>query len=371
MKTETLALTPISPGTSRALTRHIWGGTTGPKVYLQGALHADEMPGPIVLWHLMELLDKAEADGRITGQISVVPFANPIGLTHWLHNKPQGRQDLETFQNFNRGHLDLANLAGDLLEEPGLLTADAKQNTRIIREAFGKVLAEQQPRTENAELRLRLMQWSYDADYVLDLHCDNNAVLHFYASSARPEVTEALGRATGAVLALMEDTSGGNAFDEAHTASWRALRKRFPNHPIEQPTFSTTLEYRGQRDVEDAQALEDARNLMAFLGHIGAISGGPALAHPPTRQRPLNGSGEAFAPQGGIVTWVHEPGGEVAKGDTLAWISDPITRRRLPLLAPTSGLMFRRDMHPYCLKGQGLAHVAGDIAVRGGDLLSF
>ncbi|MDQ2066333.1 M14 family metallopeptidase [Xinfangfangia sp. CPCC 101601] len=368
MKTEILDLTPVSPGSRRQLTRHFWDAGGGPKVYLQAALHADEMPGAILLWHLMELLDTAEAEGRITGQISVVPFANPIGLTQWLQGKPQGRQDLETMQNYNRGHFDLAALAGDALE--GQLTQDAGQNTKIIRAAFAKALKALAPKSENEELRQRLLQWSHDADLVLDLHCDHEAVMHFYTSSSHPALTEALGRCTGAVLALMEDTSGGNAFDEAHTAPWRALQKRFPDHPIAQPTFATTLEYRGQRDVSDAQAQQDALNMMAFLGAAGVISGAPKPAHPPALQTPLNGAGEVFAAQGGIVTWALTPGAMVEKDQILGHVSDPLTRRRLPLLAPNAGLFFRRDLHPFCLKGQGLAHVAGETPVRSGDLLS-
>ena len=368
MRTETLALTPVSPGTGRSLTRHLWGAGAGPKAYLQASLHADEMPGAIVLWHLMELLDRAEAEGRLTGQVCVVPFANPIGLPQWLHGKPQGRQDLETMRNFNRGYPELAMLAGDALE--GRLTGDAAENTKIIREAFASALAAQAPLTEGDELRIRLMQWSHDADIVLDLHCDHVALLHFYASNARPDVTNLLGRATGAALALIEDLSGGNAFDEAHTAPWRALQARFPGHPIDQPTFSTTLEYRGQRDVSDAQGRQDAENLMAFLGAVGIVTGIPTPAHPPARETPLAGAGEAFAPQGGIVTWEHEPGAEVIEGETIAWVSDPMTRRRLPVPAPNAGLLFRRELWPFCLKGQGLAHVAGDTPIRQGDLLS-
>ena len=59
---------------------------------------------------------------------------------------------------------------------------------------------------------------------------------------------------TGSVLALVEDVSGGNAFDEAHTAPWRALRDRFGD-AVPLPSFSTTLEYRGQGDVSDQIAL--------------------------------------------------------------------------------------------------------------------
>ncbi|MFZ1468632.1 MAG: succinylglutamate desuccinylase/aspartoacylase family protein [Paracoccaceae bacterium] len=369
MRTETLDLTSDSPGTTRTLTRHIWGQEgQGPKVYLQAALHADEMPGALAAWHLMGLLDQAEAEDRITGEIWVVPLANPIGLTQWLSDKPQGRREMDSSGNFNRGYPDLAALAGDALAEQ--LTDDGADNTRIIRAAFAAALAAETPQNQLDELRLRLLQGSHDADHVLDLHCDHVAVMHLYASTAQPETTDLLGRCTGAKLALIEDISGGNAFDEAHTAPWRVLQDRFPGHPIPAACFSTTLEYRGQRDVDDATGMLDAMGLMAFLGAVGAVKGASAPAHPPALETPLAGAGEAFAPQGGIVTWAHTPGDEVTEGDILGHVTDPTTRRRLPIVSPASGLMFRREMWPFCLKGHSLCHVAGTTIIRQGDLLA-
>jgi predicted deacylase len=351
------------------LTRHHWGREGArPKVYLQGGLHADEMPGPLVLWHLMQMLDQAEAEGRVVGHVVVVPVANPIGLSEWLLHKPVGRRDLEGAQNFNRGYADLAALAGDGLE--GKLSADPAKNVGVIRAAFAAALAAVPVETEVDELRLRLLEGSFDADHVLDLHCDHRAVMHFYASSARPEVTALLGRCTGAALALIEDTSGGNAFDEAHTAPWRALRARFGDAVPVDACFSTTLEYRGQMDVADAVALQDAAGLMAFLAGVGALTDGPVPAHAAAEEMPLAGAVEVMAPFGGIVTWITQPGDRVTEGQVLGHVTDAAARQRAEIAAPTTGLLFRQEMWTSCLKGQGLCHVAGMEPRRQGDLLS-
>lgn len=369
MQTETLTLSGPSPGTTRALTRHHWGQKGArPKVYLQGGLHADEMPGPLALYHLMTLLDAAEAEGRIAGHVVVVPLANPIGLSEWLLHKPVGRRDLEGAQNFNRGYPDLAALAGDALE--GKLGPDGSANVTVIRQAFSVALAAETPETEVDELRLRLIEASLDADHVLDLHCDHHAVVHLYASTAMPGTADLLGRCIGAKLALIEDLSGGNAFDEAHTASWRALRARFPDHPIPDGCFSTTVEYRGQQDVSDLLAMNDAEGLMAFLAAVGAVHGGPQPAHPGPEEAPLAGAVEFLAPIGGIVTWITTPGDRVVEGDVLGHVTDAATRRRVPITAPTTGLLFRQELWTSCLKGQGLCHVAGQEPRRQGDLLS-
>jgi predicted deacylase len=358
------------PGTSRRLEALVWGPEGArPKIYVQAGLHADEMPGMIVAQHLMDCLDTAESEGRITGEVWVVPVANPIGLGQWIAHKPQGRHELESLQNFNRGFPDLAALAGDRIA--GRLTDDEDGNLAVIRAAFAEALADLPRPTDIDDLRLTLMGWSHDADHVLDLHCDHEAVLHFYASPLRPEDTATLSRSIGAELVLEQEVSGGNAFDEAHTAPWAELRRRFgADHPIPAGCFSTTLEYRGQADVSDDMAAEDAARLMTYLGAVGAVRGEPAPAFAKAPVLPLGAAGEVFAPQGGIVLWRVAPGDRVQEGDLLAEVLDPVTRTRMPVPATTSGLVFRIELWRSCLRGQSLAHVAGQEILRTGHLLS-
>jgi predicted deacylase len=371
MRTLNRDLCTVSAGTARRLACHVFGpGAGAPVVYMQAGLHADEMPGVLVLQHLLPLLAEAEARGAVSGQVRLVPFANPIGLAQWAHGRPLGRHDADSLRNFNRYYPELAKLSGDALE--GRLTADPDENRRLIRAAFREALAGAEARTEAEEMRVALLGWSCDADYVLDLHCDHEAVMHLYASPAQPEVTSLLCRSVGAKLALIEAVSGGNAFDEAHTAPWLKLRERFGDrHPIPAACFSTTLEYRGQFDVDDALARADARNLMTFLGAIGVIRDWPdAPAHDDPAHLPLASAAEVFAPAGGVVTWIARPGAVVAEGEVLGHVTDPASGTRHPVRAPVTGMMFRHELWRSCLKGQGLAHVAGETPVRTGDLLS-
>jgi hypothetical protein len=371
MQIETAALTGATAGTRREVTLYRYGACgAGRKVYLQAGLHADEMPGVLVLQHLMALLDEAEKRGQILGEVLVVPAANPIGLSQWAYQRPLGRHEANSLRNFNRGYPDLAQAVGDRLE--GVLTGSEEENLHLIRAAFRAGLAEVSSRDDRTEQMAALMNWSCDADYVLDLHCDHVAVLHLYASSARPEDRDILSRAIGAKLALIEDVSGGHPFDEAHTVPWAALRARYGDRfPIPAGCFSATLEYRGQFDVADDLAGADAGNLMTFLAAIGVVAGWDGVAaHPQALERPLAGTARIFAPQGGVVTWALPVGAEVQAGQVLGHVTDPVSRRRVAVVSPVAGLLFRREMWRSCLRGQSLAHVAGEKPVRSGDLLS-
>lgn len=372
MRRETRPLRGDSPGAGRNLTAyHYEGRGGGPRVYLQAGLHADEMPGVLILQHLLDLLDRAEAAGQIAGDICVVPMANPIGLAQWQNGRPQGRFDADTAKNFNRFYPELDKLVGDDLEAN--LTPSADENRKIIRAAFRAALDRTAGKTDGEDLRLQLLRWSCDADYVLDLHCDHHAVLHLYASTVRPDDTSRLCRSVGAKLALVQAVSGGNAFDEAHTVPWLRLAERFAGrYPIPMACFSSTLEYRGQFDVSDDLAAADARNLMTFLAAIGTLADDaaprPAFADAP--HLPLGGAAEVFAPQGGVLSWTRAPGDQVAAGEVIAHVTDPVTRDRVPVISPVDGMLFRQELWRAVLRGQGLGHVAGTQIVREGELLS-
>ena len=98
-RTETIALTPASPGTERSLTVFRFGAPGArPKAYVQASLHADELPGGLAAHHLIGLLDRAE----VTGEVVVAPAANPVGLGQYFQRKHIGRYDGSSGENFNR-----------------------------------------------------------------------------------------------------------------------------------------------------------------------------------------------------------------------------------------------------------------------------
>jgi predicted deacylase len=122
-----------------------------------------------------------EAAGRIRGEVVLVPAANPIGLAQAIHGAPFGRFDLATGTNFNRAYKHVAqDLAASLV---GPLGADATANMALIRAHARESVAAWQPGTDAEALKKVLLGLAIDADIVLDLHCDNEAVMHVYAGT--------------------------------------------------------------------------------------------------------------------------------------------------------------------------------------------
>ena len=266
-------LAPV-PGTER----HIHSFHYGPahprgKIYIQASLHADELPGMLVAWHLKQRLAELEAAGRLRSEIVLVPVANPVGLEQVLMDVPLGRYELESGQNFNRWFVDLSEEVGNEIE--GRLGDDPQHNLELIRDSLRNALARQTASTQLQCQRLTLQRLACDADMVLDLHCDFEAVAHLYTTpEAWPQV-EPLARYIGSEANLLATDSGGQSFDECFTLVWWQLQQRFgERYPIPMGSLSVTVELRGQGDVNHGLAALDCQGLARvdfFLTENGPV----------------------------------------------------------------------------------------------------
>ena len=362
--TTRIPLPSPSPGTERSLIVHRYGQAGArPKAYLQAALHADEHPGLLVQHHLLRLLDSEAAAHRIRGEIVVVPMANPIGLGQHLNGYLVGRFDFDGTGNFNRDFPDLTDLVRRRIE--GRLGKNPQSNAALIRQALLAVLDQQGPRYKEANvLRTALLKLSIDADYVFDLHCDSEALLHLYASHHHRDTALELAAQIGTAVVLLEEEAGGNPFDEANAGPWWKLRIQLPDAAIPLGCFSTTVELRGQTDVNDRYAEADAANLVRFLKRHGVIDGDPGpLPKIAYVEAPLEGVDILTAPASGLLAYRKELGERVEKGETVVDLvdltcADP-TKARTPLRAQTSGILFTRLANKLVRPGQSVCKIAG------------
>ncbi len=202
----------------------------------------------LVAWRLRRHLAEQEAAGKLRGEIVVVPVPNPIGLNQILHSNLLGRFETNSGVNFNRNFHDLAALIAPTIE--ARLTKDADANKLAVRALMKAALDEQTPHTELESLRLALQKLSYDADVVLDLHCDLDAALHLYTNPDIWSEVEPLARYLDAKASLLALNSVGNPFDEIHSFCWSDLRQRYSERfPIPSGGISVTVELRSQHDV--------------------------------------------------------------------------------------------------------------------------
>ncbi|WP_412558208.1 succinylglutamate desuccinylase/aspartoacylase family protein [Thalassospira sp. MIT1370] len=376
MQEERIELVRPQMGTSRALTVRRYGKAgAGPKAYFQAALHADELPGVITLHHLEALLKEADAKGEITGEIVVVPFANPIGLTQYVDMKPLGRFELRSGQNFNRHYPDLSPAL--IAAVDGKLGQDADANVKLIRAELRKLIAQHRkdvsPLTDLQDLRLTLAELAIDADYVLDLHCDWEAPMHLYISDHNWPDAADLSAQIGSECSLIAEISGDNPFDEAFSRPWVELRRAYGDKfPIPMATLATTIELRGDRDVYDEYAIPDALNMFKFLQRRGLVVGDPGpLPEPKCDATPLSGVDRVAAVHGGMVVFSVEAGAQVKAGQELGYVLDCETGQKTPFSSRTDGILYSRLGIRLVVPGGYLCSVAGEKPLPGreGQLL--
>ena len=356
-------------GNARRLTIIRYGKcTNGKKAYIQAGLHADEPPGLLVMHHLMDELDQLDEEDRIDGEIVLVPVANPVGVSQWRDTVLSGRADFNTGINFNRNHLDITAQVSDNLE--GALSDNPAGNVTLIRERISEALFNIKPDDEGSFLKHRLLSLAFDADIVLDLHCDLQASVHIYAGTPLWPDAADLSAEMGAEVTLLAKESGDNPFDEACSRIWWDLAEKHANFPIPCACLAATVELRGASDVSHELAIDDAQRLIRFLTRRRLVQGDiaeiPELKHEAT---PLRGVEHIKAPVPGVVVFLIKPGVLVKKGTPIAEIINPVElnpeKRRVLVKCTTEGVLFSINIDRYARPGRILAKIAGKESIKG------
>ncbi len=369
MQVKKHAVSPPDSSLSCQLSSFHYGAPgTGKKVYIQAALHADEVPGMLVAQFLRTELDALDAAGKIRGEVILVPAANPIGLGQAIIGAPFGRFDLTTGTNFNRAYKHVAeDLKVSLQDQLG---ADPEANVALVRAHARESVARWEPVTDADTLKKTLLGMAIDADIVLDLHCDNEAVLHIYAGTPLAPAATRLSAYMGAHALLLE--AGGEPFDEACSRLWWDLAAHFgTSHPIPPACMSVTVELRGEMDVDYKYARQDARGLLNYLAHEGVLD----MPYDPLPEAlcdatPLEGVEPLAAPHAGVLVFLRQLGERVQAGDAVADLIDPVSGATTTLRCKVPGVFFARTAHRHLLRGMAVGKIAGPLAFRAGQLLS-
>ncbi|CNH53882.1 succinylglutamate desuccinylase/aspartoacylase family protein [Yersinia pekkanenii] len=364
-------------GGQRQLTSFHFGQQgLGEKIYLQAGLHADELPGMLVLHYLKRLLSQAERRGKIQSEIIIVPIANPPGIAQVLLNSGIGRFDLVTGRNFNRDFPDLAQLVQIQLAQQPLASHAATDGGSIqqqVRSAMVAALLDLPVSSEVAALRQHLLLLACDADLVLDLHCDDHAILHMYADPAWREPVDILARFLNIDTILLSQDSGGGSFDEACGLPWHRLAAQHPDLSQLSPAcMAVTVELRGQQDVSHALASADAERLYHYLQYRGAIKGEhQAIPQREVVMLPFTAGEIINAPASGILLLLRQPGEWVGKDEVVAEIIDPVTDTVKAVRAQAGGIIYASRRAPFVTLGAEVMKIAGKTPYAGGGGLAM
>ena len=384
-RSELVQLPSWSPGSQQSLKVFRYGpeGVDCPTCYIHAALHADEIPGLLVLNHLIKDLDELEAKGKISKKIVILPYDNPIGLQQDILGNHIGRFNFATGTNFNRDFGDYTKKINDRIQDGSLTLSkeSGEENVATIRKCLLNILEEEmrEPQSVESSLKKVIFKMASISDICLDLHCDTNALMHMYTHTRLwPEMRDLAGD-LGCWATLLAEESGGTPLDEACSSLWAQLQDLNPDYKIPMACRSVTVELRGAAEVNDELAIKDATALKTFLtrrGYINSDDEAPAVPSPPREASPLTGVEMIQANAHGILLFKKGLGNEVKPGDVVAEIVsiEDVDAPRTLVKSRTDGVIFNtinpgnRLVRP----GQILLKVAGDkeLEWREGNLLT-
>lgn len=359
IKTTSLFSGAAGTGNQSQILKHVFSdGESSRGIYLQAGLHADEHPGMLVIQHLLPLLEKVDQAGGINGTITLVPYANPTGMIQNVLGFWTGRFNLANGENFNRNFPNVA----DALET---LHYREEMNGVSPEEQIDTVLSPAPQDDFVSAWKKALLREAVRHDIVLDLHCDTAGILHFYTNERYAERAADLAAAMGIEAVLLESFAGGGPFDEACTLGWKWLADR-GIAPANRIPLAVSVELRGQADVSDALAAEDAQRIMSYLRAEGFITTDIPITEPLSRDKvhlyPLEGAVHLPSPADGIVVWKKRQGEWVTRDECLGEIvslEGGVSGKRSPVYSPIDGRILVQPLMTLVRTGQRVALIAG------------
>jgi len=286
----------LPSGTEVSLPIEILNGvSSGPTIWLSGALHGDEIVGVEIIRRVLEHVDERS----LTGVIVAAPVVNVFGFVTGSRYLPDRRDLNRSFPGTTRGPL-----AG-----------------RIARLFVDEVLAV--------------------ADVGIDFHAgsDERTNLPQIRGNMDDEGTRALALAFGAPLAIHSKTIKGSLRETALRLGKRVL------------LFEGGEPRRFSPEAVDAGVAGTLR-VLAALGMIGDRA---TSADPPVESRSTTW---VRAPRGGIFRLETRLGERVTKGERLGIITGPSGRGGREVRAPVTGIVMGHAVNPLVHQGDALVHVA-------------
>ncbi|WP_281559686.1 succinylglutamate desuccinylase/aspartoacylase family protein [Thalassomonas sp. RHCl1] len=294
------------------------GQGSGPGVYIQANMHGAEVQGNAVIYQLLELLQGLTLQGDIT----LVPYANPVGCNHKNGEYTLGRFDPITGVNWNRMyHFNEQQI-------PGFAEQHQESSIEVIEQAFRELLlgdiADKLDHnvfglTTGQRIAYQLQKMAHKADLVLDLHTGPISSKHLYC----PEYAIDSARYFDIPHTIVIPNSFDGAMDEATFCPWWTLQQTFGRlgRELDFNKESFTVELGSQEQIDLDVAYQDALSILSYLQYKGVIADGNFQPQAMTRYACYLKDYKAFySPMGGMVDYLATFGEPLAAGEPIARI---------------------------------------------------
>ena len=181
------------------------------------------------------------------------------------------------------------------------VTGNPEANVALVRKAIHEEWMLLPEHTELQGMKKNLLALSMGADDVIALHCSGEANMHAYVAQEFEGHFKPLLALLGAKVGLSELETGAASFDETNVSVWRELKSHYA-HLIPWGSRSLTVELRGENDISNDFAQQDAQALFDYLILRGVLAGVmPEIDDSQVAYYPLDAMDLVKAPCAGIV----------------------------------------------------------------------
>lgn len=273
----------------------IRGKLPGPKLFVSAAIHGDEINGVEII---RRLLKKPLMD-KLKGTLIAIPIVNIYGFIHHTRYLPDGRDLNRSFPGSPRGSL-----------------------TGRIADVFMKEIVAK-------------------ATHGIDLHTGARHRSNFPQIRANlddPD-TLAITEAFGAPLAINAKIRDGSL---RQVASDRGV-------PVLLYESCEALRF------DEIYIRAGEVGIINVMRHLGMLRKRRARNKPPVI---IQSTHWLRAPESGVLRVLVPLGAEIAKGQTIGFIADPLGTREVDVVAEQAGIVIGRTNLPLVYEGDALFHVA-------------
>ena len=335
------------------------GDGTGPDVYIQANMHGAEVQGNAVIYQLLEQLKSL----KLRGDITLVPYANPIGCNQKSGEFTLGRFDPITGTNWNRMYRFNKALPSQIAEQykdsdDATLKAAFKQ--ALVADIDSQLTGPDYSLPTGKRIALNLQKLAHQADIVLDLHTGPISSQHLYC----PEYAKDSASYFNIEHVLLIPSDFDGAMDEASFCPWWSLSeelgKQGREFAVQVEAF--TVELGSQEKIDLSAALDDANSILSYLNHKQVLVDAAYQPKAMTRYACMLEDYIAYyAPMGGMVEYLAPLGGHIKAGEPIARI---LRMERYLSEQPLQTLSFDKD-------AIAILHFASASVNQGTELYKF
>lgn len=298
---------------------YLKGNSAGPSVYIQANMHGAEVQGNAVIYQLLELLQSI----KLNGDITLVPYANPVGCNHKNGEYTLGRFDPITGVNWNRMyHFDESAIVSFAHQHKSSDSETIHKNfqSALIEQIDTKLDHNQYGLTTGQRIAYQLQRMAHQSDLVLDLHTGPISSKHLYC----PEYAIESAKYFNIPHTILIPNQFAGAMDEATFCPWWSLKQAFASLGREfliEHRESFTVELGSQEQIDLDEAKIDALSILTYLQYKGAIEAPNIQPELMTRYVCYLQDYKAYySPMGGMVDYLAEFGKPLPAGESLAQI---------------------------------------------------